>query len=133
VLLNLVINARDAMNGVGAIVVSTGLDDAGRVAIEVADTGCGIPEEHLPKIFEPFFSTKGVQGNGLGLAAVRSIVEEHGGAIRVDSEAGRGAIFTIFLPAASESDARSSNAAGPPSSTSRSATLPRGPGEDGLR
>ena len=133
VLLNLVINARDAMNGVGAIVVSTGLDDAGRVAIEVADTGCGIPEEHLPKIFEPFFSTKGVQGNGLGLAAVRSIVEEHGGAIRVDSEAGRGAIFTIFLPAASESDARSSNAAGPPSSTSRSATRPRGPGEDGLR
>lgn len=109
VMLNLVINARDALNGVGDIMVRAGHDEEGRVMIEVEDRGCGIPAEHLPKIFEPFFTTKGAQGNGLGLAAVRSIVEEHGGTIRVHSEPGHGATFRVSLPAARTSESRATN------------------------
>jgi signal transduction histidine kinase len=64
----------------------------------VADTGCGIEPADLDKIFEPFFSTKGTRGNGLGLAIVWGIVEEHGGRLTVESEVGKGATFTILLP-----------------------------------
>jgi signal transduction histidine kinase len=67
----------------------------------VADTGCGIPPEDLPKIFLPFFTTKeSGQGTGLGLTVVHNIVQEHGGTITVASEPGQGATFTITLPAA---------------------------------
>jgi signal transduction histidine kinase len=66
----------------------------------IADTGIGIPAEHLPRIFDPFFSTKGVgKGTGLGLAITRRIVEDHHGIIEVASEVGRGTTFTIHLPA----------------------------------
>ena len=100
VVLNLVINARDAMGGKGEIKVSTlEQPNAGRAVVEIADSGCGIPEELLEKVFEPFFSTKGNQGLGLGLAAVRSIVDQHGGEIQVESEEGTGATFRISLPA----------------------------------
>jgi signal transduction histidine kinase len=71
------------------------------VAVSIADTGVGIPAEHLSRIFDPFFSTKGVgKGTGLGLAITRRILEDHGGSIEVSSEVGRGTTFTIWLPAA---------------------------------
>jgi PAS domain S-box-containing protein len=101
VLLNLVINARDAMDGRGRITIRTE-HDSGRVALSVTDEGVGIPEENYDRIFEPFFSTKGNQGNGLGLAAVRSIIERHGGEIQVTSALQRGATFRVILPAAVE-------------------------------
>jgi PAS domain S-box-containing protein len=101
VILNLVINARDAMSGKGEIKIRAHAPDVGRVvAVEVGDHGCGIPEEVQGRIFEPFFSTKGEQGMGLGLAVVRNIIEQHGGRIEVHSSAGSGATFRISLPMA---------------------------------
>ena len=101
-ILNLIINARDAMEGRGAILLTVGLDEAGMVALEVRDEGIGISESQLPHIFEPFFSTKGAQGNGLGLAAVRSVVDQHAGRIAVESKLGKGTVFRIVLPVATE-------------------------------
>jgi len=99
VVLNLIINARDAMGGKGEITIrSKERPDSGWVVLEVRDRGCGIPDENLPRIFEPFFSTKGEQGMGLGLAVVRSIIEQHGGRIEVESAAGQGALFRVTLP-----------------------------------
>ena len=100
VLLNLIINARDAMEGKGPITLrAEELPEARRVVLDVIDQGCGIPTENLAVIFEPFFSTKGAQGNGLGLTAVRSIIEQHGGTITVCSAVGQGSTFRISLPA----------------------------------
>ena len=99
VLLNLIINARDAMDGKGTIsVVSSAHEAARRVELVVGDQGCGIAPEDRGQIFEPFFSTKGDQGNGLGLAAVRSIVDQHEGHIELESSPGQGAKFCIHLP-----------------------------------
>ena len=99
VLLNLIINARDAMDGKGSIIVASRERlSARRVELEVADEGCGITPEARGQIFEPFFSTKGDRGNGLGLAAVRSIVDNHEGHIEVESSPGQGARFCIHLP-----------------------------------
>lgn len=101
VILNLIINARDAMDGKGTLAVRSRAHPEKRsVLVEVDDEGCGIPPENIDKIFEPFFTTKGQRGNGLGLAAVRSIVEQHKGIITVESEVGRGSRFRISLPAA---------------------------------
>ena len=110
--LNIVINAWHAMPTGGTLTLrtkSTGPGDhlrwAGRppsagVEVTIADTGVGIPADHLPRIFDPFFSTKGVgKGTGLGLAITRRIVEDHHGTIEVDSEVGRGTTVTIRLPA----------------------------------
>ena len=78
----------------------TGRAAPASVEVIIADTGTGIPAEHLPRIFDPFFSTKGVgKGTGLGLAITRRIVEDHHGIIEVVSEVGRGTTFTIRLPA----------------------------------
>ena len=100
-LLALLINALDATASGGQIKVSTARAENGMVALTVADTGMGIPPEHLDKIFTPFFTTKPVgQGTGLGLSACHGIVAAHGGEIRVDSEAGRGTRMTLLLPAA---------------------------------
>jgi len=97
VVLNLVLNAVRATDDGGKITLSAALD-AGGVALRVADTGCGILEVDLPRIFDENFST--TRGGGLGLAIARRIVEAHGGAIRVQSAAGEGSTFTVWMPAA---------------------------------
>ncbi|MCP4677558.1 MAG: PAS domain-containing protein [Deltaproteobacteria bacterium] len=104
VVLNLIINARDAMNGKGNLTIVARRVDKADVLIEIRDRGCGISPDDLGKIFDPFFSTKGDKGNGLGLAAVQSIVEEHGGTISVESVVGEGTTFRVVLPAAKRAD-----------------------------
>jgi two-component system cell cycle sensor histidine kinase/response regulator CckA len=113
VIVNLAVNARDAMPDGGKLTIRTlnmpakdverfdykGMPVADYVAIEVTDTGTGIPPEIVDKIFEPFFSTKEVgKGTGLGLSTVYGIVKQTGGFVYVDSAAGRGTTFRIFLP-----------------------------------
>jgi signal transduction histidine kinase len=98
VLLNLLLNAIQAMDKPGTIRVSLE-NDEDAVLITVADEGNGIPPENLPNIFRPFFTTKG-DGTGLGLSLARRIVEAHGGQIEVTSEVGKGSRFAIRLPVA---------------------------------
>lgn len=99
VILNLVVNAIDAMPEGGRLAIS--VERQGEEArLIVSDTGCGIPEDVLPRIFEPFFSTKGAEkGTGLGLAVVHGIVSQHGGRVEVQSKVGSGSTFTVILPA----------------------------------
>jgi PAS domain S-box-containing protein len=121
VLMNLAVNARDAMPHGGELVLTTGkkqiserdlrnhLDsEPGLFAfVSVRDTGHGIPPEILPKIFEPFFTTKDVgKGTGLGLSTVYGIVKQHKGFIEVHSEVGKGTTFDLFLPAIGVSPSR---------------------------
>ena len=98
VVLNLVLNAVSATEGGGDIQLSA-TPDAGGVALRVKDSGHGIAAADLPRIFDENFSTR--RGGGLGLPIARRIVEAHGGAISVESTAGRGTTFTVWLPAAS--------------------------------
>lgn len=98
-LTNLLLNAVDAMPDGGTVTISTGAGD-GRVKLQVSDTGTGMPPETEAKCFEPFFSTKGEEGSGLGLSTVRKIVSRHRGKIKVDTEEGEGTCFTVSLPAA---------------------------------
>jgi CheY-like chemotaxis protein len=113
VLLNLSVNARDAMPRGGTLRIATrnetlhdawarehpGSRPGPHVVIEVSDTGAGIDPEILPHIFEPFFTTKAQgKGTGLGLATVYGIVKQSGGAVYVDSAPGRGAVFRVYLP-----------------------------------
>jgi signal transduction histidine kinase len=95
-LLNLVLNAEQAMPEGGQLVVRT-YGTADGVALDLIDTGCGIDEKTVPHVFDAFFSTK-PGGSGLGLPTTRKIIEAHGGQISVDSEPGRGTRFTITLP-----------------------------------
>jgi len=98
VILNLAVNARDAMPQGGTLLIET-REAGSQICLRVTDTGRGILPEHLPRIFEPFFTTKGLgRGTGLGLATVFGIVQQHRGTIRVDSEVGRGTTFEIGLP-----------------------------------
>jgi len=98
---NLVVNARDAMPDVGAIVIMTGRTSDGRVSIAVSDTGTGIDEEAMSRLFEPFFTTKPAgQGTGLGLAVVLAVTEHANGEVRVDSLPGRGTTFDLRFPQA---------------------------------
>ena len=114
-MLNLFFNARDAIDGSGTIRVEMILCDhtvdgvivcaecgpihGGRwAAISVADSGVGIAPEHLPRIFEPFFTSKGPGGHGLGLAQVHGIVKQHGGHVRVETRPGVGTTFYLYLP-----------------------------------
>jgi len=98
-ILNLVINAGDAMEGSGEITIRSGLQPDGRhVEVAVSDTGCGIPEELVDDLFQPFFSTKGDQGNGLGLATVLGVMDRHRGRVDVKSTVGEGSTFTLILP-----------------------------------
>ncbi|HWH72476.1 MAG TPA: ATP-binding protein, partial [Candidatus Sulfotelmatobacter sp.] len=113
VLLNLAVNARDAMPKGGLLAIRVGVRDMdshhlahhaeaypGRfVCLTVSDTGCGIPPENLRRVFEPFFTTKEVgKGTGLGLATVYGIVQQHQGWIEVESEVGKGTSFRVFVP-----------------------------------
>ena len=98
---NLLLNARDAIPDGGKIVVSTSTAEDGSLIAEISDTGIGIAPENVAKIYDPFYTTKGVgQGTGLGLAVTYGIVQEHAGRISVDSMPGRGTTFRITLPAA---------------------------------
>ncbi|MBP7933844.1 MAG: hypothetical protein KA354_04265 [Phycisphaerae bacterium] len=104
VLINLLLNAADAMPDGGKLVIRARLADQGRLAIlTVSDTGTGIGEADLPHIFEPFFTTKAQgAGTGLGLAIVARIIEAHQGRIDVSSEPGLGTRFSIEMPTAAE-------------------------------
>jgi PAS domain S-box-containing protein len=98
---NLILNARDAIPEGGQIKLSTSSSDDGSLVVEVADTGIGIAPENVAKIYDPFYTTKGVgRGTGLGLAVSYGIVQEHAGHIGVDSTPGRGTCFRITLPSA---------------------------------
>jgi len=137
VLLNLCVNARDAMPRGGELTlaadnVELGADEAARipngapgrfVMLLVSDTGTGIPLEIQPRIFEPFFTTKPAgQGTGLGLSTMSRIVGQHGGFVNLKSEPGRGATFEIYLPRATFMPMENTNRVSP-------AELPRGNGE----
>ncbi len=111
-LVNMAVNARDAMDGAGRIDIAVRpatripavrahpAIDGRFIAISIADTGSGIPADKLERIFEPFFTTKGVgQGTGLGLSQVFGFAKQSGGEIIVESEVGRGTVFTLYLPA----------------------------------
>jgi signal transduction histidine kinase/iron only hydrogenase large subunit-like protein len=98
VLLNIVLNGAQAMNGQGTLTIASLAREEGKaIEVEITDTGEGIPAEHLGKLFDPFFTTK-EKGTGLGLAIVYGIVSRHQGDIRVKSEVGKGTKFTIYLP-----------------------------------
>jgi signal transduction histidine kinase len=106
---NLVTNAIQAMPEGGTLRIQTGIENGGgpetgrRAALSFRDTGIGIPEIHRSRVFEPFFTTKPVgSGTGLGLSISRNIISEHGGEIRVESEEGAGACFTVILPVYAE-------------------------------
>ncbi|HVQ36512.1 MAG TPA: ATP-binding protein [Pyrinomonadaceae bacterium] len=99
VFVNLIVNAVDAMPTGGKLSLSM-KREANRLRLQFTDTGTGMPEDIRQKIFDPFFSTKGAQGTGLGLSVSYSIVERHEGSISVTSEPGNGTVFTIDLPAA---------------------------------
>ena len=99
VFMNLLVNAAHAIEKQGEITVKT-WNEGEHVCISISDTGCGIPEDKLGRIFEPFFTTKEVgKGTGLGLSIAYDIVKKHKGQIKVDSEVGKGSIFTIKIPA----------------------------------
>jgi signal transduction histidine kinase len=85
----------------GWLSISSRRED-GRVAVEVSDTGSGIPSEHLSRIYDPFFTTKAIgKGTGLGLSITYGIVQEHGGTITCESAIGQGTRFALWLPLAS--------------------------------
>lgn len=100
VFMNLIMNAQQAIGKEGRISIRTFLGDGRkRVHVSVADTGTGIDPKHLPCIFDPFFTTKSTgEGTGLGLSVSYGIVKDHGGEILVESEPGKGSVFTVLLP-----------------------------------
>ena len=117
VLVNLVVNARDAISAEGKVTITTGnrdivaedpeartgIEPGAWVLLEIRDTGSGMADEVVSRVFEPFFSTKDqVKGTGLGLSIVYGLVKQHGGHIRCESELGRGTLFRLFLPRTDE-------------------------------
>ncbi|HLJ62735.1 MAG TPA: ATP-binding protein, partial [Stellaceae bacterium] len=137
VVLNLLINARDAMPNGGSLKVTANNVTFARpepdlvagdyVKLAVADTGTGIAPEILPRVFEPFFTTKALgQGSGLGLSIVYGFARQSGGAVRIDTALGRGATVVLFLPRACNADAPSPS---PWKSEQRPAAVPPAKGE----
>jgi signal transduction histidine kinase len=112
VLINLLLNASQAMNGSGEVHISARVDEpAGMAELRVRDTGKGIAPEHLGRVFDPFFSLKPVgEGTGLGLSIAFGIVGKHKGTLEAQSELGQGACFTLRLPLAARRDANVSGA-----------------------
>ena len=116
VIMNLAINAQDAMPQGGSLAIETTMTELDEkyaesrpgvlpglyVMLAVSDTGCGMDKETIGKIFEPFFSTKGEQGTGMGLATVYGIIKQHGGNVWVYSEPDKGAIFKVYMPVSEE-------------------------------
>ena len=106
-MLNLIVNARDAMPGGGTLRLTTAnatTAEGDRVVLEISDTGEGMDEDTRQRAFEPFFTTKPIgRGSGLGLAQVYGFVEQSGGTVIIESEAGTGTTVRLFLPRA-ESD-----------------------------
>lgn len=100
VIMNMIINAAEAMDGEGKLILTTrSALDGESVALEFSDTGPGISEENIEKIFDPFFTTKDVgHGTGLGLAISYGVIKAHKGSITVESEPGKGTTFTVRLP-----------------------------------
>jgi PAS domain S-box-containing protein len=146
VLLNLVVNARDAMPLGGHLSVETSLVDGAAdsrrparpigtwVCLRVTDTGSGIAGEHLPHIFEPFFTTKDVgKGTGLGLATTYGIAQQHGGWIEVESEVARGTTFRVFFPHVSVAAAEAPAPAALPPPPRGNETILVVEDEDGVR
>ncbi len=105
VVLAMVINAIDAMPHEGNLWISTRVTADSTIELVIRDDGIGIPAEHLPHIFEPFYTTKESGGSGLGLAISQNIVERHGGHIEVYSVVGQGTTFKILLPVDSQGPA----------------------------
>jgi len=104
-LMNLILNAREAMLPRGGVLTIEATESGDKVRIKVCDSGCGIEPGDLEKVFEPFFTTKKSEesqrepsGSGLGLAFCKKVVEAHGGCIWAESEADKGTVFTITLP-----------------------------------
>ena len=111
--MNLFLNARDAMPRGGWLSVTTRVE-GDRAFAEVADTGSGIPAEHLARIYDPFFTTKAIgRGTGLGLSITYGIVQEHDGTLRCESSVGQGTRFTLSFPlvfmAEAQEDTRAAN------------------------
>ncbi|QJW94876.1 hybrid sensor histidine kinase/response regulator [Frigoriglobus tundricola] len=122
ILMNLCLNARDAMPDGGTLTLETANDDGPpdaapvrRVRLSVTDTGIGMTDEVRAKVFDPFFTTKGVgQGTGLGLAVVYGVAKAHGGWVDVTSAPGAGSRFDVYLPCAAATDERASAPGAPP-------------------
>jgi two-component system sensor histidine kinase HydH len=96
-LLNLYLNALQAMENGGQLTIASSIKEVGAVTIDIKDSGSGIRSEDLNKIFDPYFTTK-PKGTGLGLAIVHKIIEAHHGQINVSSATGQGSVFSIVLP-----------------------------------
>ncbi len=98
-LLNIILNAVQAMNGQGKIVISTRALEQ-KIQVSVKDSGCGMPQSDIPRIFDPFFTTRAVgSGTGLGLTFAYNVIQKHQGTIKVESNLGQGSTFTLNLPA----------------------------------
>jgi signal transduction histidine kinase len=100
--MNIMVNAAQAIKEHGDITVRTWNDDK-NIYISISDTGSGIPEDKLSRIFEPFYTTKEVgSGTGLGLSIAYDIVKKHNGEIKIESKVGKGTKFTINIPVVGE-------------------------------
>jgi len=98
VVLNLIVNAADAIETHGKIRIATSVED-NNIRLDISDTGCGIPQNAINRIYDPFYTSKEIgHGTGLGLSISHGIIKKHGGRMAVDSEEGKGTEFSIFLP-----------------------------------